>query len=250
MSVDSSDEILDSILGSNTIWGMSKSDMEAKSFDEAKVSRNKSLLQCVAVQHRYFHRFQLRRLFLCNRCHLTFDSLLPCQRDFGEPLRFGQYVNLVHVLSSKVLNKTKKVADAEPQCLEVSLGDIGIESYFRVMPQFKSRSIGDLVYVGDTIFLQCCGGFGEFYLRASPKFRIEEDEEYTKIDPTALALLKTSNASSQDSLISELATQVEKTSKDPREVNASSNPSGWVFNMFSPYNPKAGDFLTSCLPFR
>ena len=37
MSVDSSDEVMDALLGSNAQqWGMSKSDMEAKSFEDAK----------------------------------------------------------------------------------------------------------------------------------------------------------------------------------------------------------------------
>ena len=138
-------------------------------------------------------------------------ALTPPPSDFGEPLRFGQYINLVHVLSSKVMNKTKKVAEAEPQCLGISLGDLGIESYFRVMPQFKSRSIGDLVYVGDTIYLQCCGGFGEFFFRASPKFRIEDDEEYARLDPTAVSLLKTEEKLEADEhRTSELAAQGER----------------------------------------
>ncbi|GMH68461.1 hypothetical protein TL16_g04935 [Triparma laevis f. inornata] len=242
MTVDSTDEIMETLLGAGA-WGQEKGDAEKKSFEEAKA-------------------------------------------DFGEPLRFGQYINLVHILSNKVLNKTKNVAPAEPQCLEISLGEVGIESYFRVMPQFKSRSIGDLVYVGDTIYLQCCGGYGEFFFRASGKYRIEDDEDYVRLDPTAASLLKNSTRNPRSSSPSNSPEHLDshsndphsdshresgavrrrshqmsslgfshdifipKSPRDPREVNASSNPTGWVFNMFSPYAPQMESYLTSCLPFR
>ncbi|GMH92564.1 hypothetical protein TrST_g7260 [Triparma strigata] len=222
MSMDSSEEIMESIIGAGS-WGQERGDVEKKSFEDAK-------------------------------------------SDFGEPLRFGQYINLVHILSNKVLNKTKNVAPAEPQCLEISLGEVGIESYFRVMPQFKSRSIGDLVYVGDTIYLQCCGGYGEFFFRASAKYKIEDDEDYVRLDPTAATLLKKTGTTHGTPTISESDPAkrsrsnnfnsfsanilTPKVPKDPREVNASSNPTGWVFNMFSPYNPQMDSYVTSCLPFR
>ena len=50
------------------------------------------------------------------------------------------------------------------------------------MSQYKSRSVGELVYSGDTIHLKCCGGAGDFYLRSSNKLKIEDDAEYGFLD--------------------------------------------------------------------
>ena len=36
-------------------------------------------------------------------------------KDFGQPLRFGQYINLLHVVSDKVVTRTNSTAAAEMQ---------------------------------------------------------------------------------------------------------------------------------------
>jgi len=99
-----------------------------------------------------------------------------------QPLRFGSYVNLVHATSLKFLTKTSNPASAEPQCHAMALYPVPtIDAYFRVLPQFKSSSFGDLVYVGDTVYLQCCGGVtSDFFLRATSKLTVDPNEDFVE----------------------------------------------------------------------
>ena len=150
----------------------------------------------------------------------------------SQPLRFGSYVNLVHATSLKFLTKTSKSANAEPQCQAMSLHPVPtIDAYFRVLPQFKSRSLGDLVYVGDTIYLQCCGGVtADFFLRATPKFTVNPNEDFV-VD-------KFEQLAEQEESGSDSALIPKKTILSDREVNASNARSGWSFHIFAPLPPQ------------
>jgi len=172
--------------------------------------------------------------------------------DFGQRLRFGDYVNLLHVVSNKVVSRTDLTAGAEMQCLEVALNkDVSIDSYFQIMPQYKSRSIGEIVYSGDPIYLKCCGGTGDFFLRASNKFKIHEDPDYGFIDfsahsPSYERRLKDNRRMSN----AQIALHRPHKWSDAREVNASSKPSPWMLNLYSPYEVKSAQYLSAISPFR
>ena len=101
--------------------------------------------------------------------------------------------------------------------------DVSIDSYFQIMPQYKSRSIGEIVYSGDPIYLKCCGGTGDFFLRASNKFKIHEDPDYGFIDfsahsPSYERRLKDNRRMSN----AQIALHRPHKWSDAREVNASS----------------------------
>jgi hypothetical protein len=125
---------------------------------------------------------------------------------------------------------------------------VSIDSYFQVLPQYKSRSKGELVYSEDPIYLKCCGGSGDFFLRSSNKFKIQDDADYEFLDLAGQSS-QSERSSRRGSSAHFLLGKTHKWSS-PREVNASNNPSTWTFNIYSQYNTKLSSYLSTVSPFR
>jgi hypothetical protein len=87
--------------------------------------------------------------------------------DGTELIKFGDVIQLQHVSSGLFLATHKTPAPLNPNCRRVSLKHGSMASNFRILPRFKVRSVGSLVYAGDQIQLQSVK-FEHLRLGASP----------------------------------------------------------------------------------
>mmetsp|Transcript_2615 Transcript_2615/g.3205 ORF Transcript_2615/g.3205 Transcript_2615/m.3205 type:complete len:705 (+) Transcript_2615:139-2253(+) len=85
----------------------------------------------------------------------------------AELIKFGDVIQLQHVSSQLFLATHKTPAPLNPNCRRVSLKHGSLACNFRILPRFKVRSIGSLVYAGDQIQLQSIK-FDHLRLGASP----------------------------------------------------------------------------------
>jgi hypothetical protein len=73
------------------------------------------------------------------------------RRLLGKPLLYGQVVQLLSTHFKKYLTVTGKTCAQHR--LQVSLSKVA--GYFRIMPRYRIRFVGDTVRVGETVALQC-----------------------------------------------------------------------------------------------
>lgn len=73
------------------------------------------------------------------------------RRLLGKPVVYGQVIQLLNTHFKKYLTVTGKTSAQHR--LQVSLSSAA--GYFRVMPRYRIRFVGDTVRIGDTVALQC-----------------------------------------------------------------------------------------------
>jgi len=95
------------------------------------------------------------------------ERLVRCSPDDpSEPIRYGDVVQLQHVNSGLFLAMHKTPAPLNPTCRKVSLKGGSLAAHFKILPKYKVRSIGSLVYSDDEIVFQSVKHEG-LYLGAS-----------------------------------------------------------------------------------
>jgi hypothetical protein len=83
------------------------------------------------------------------------DDILEKQyKGEGFPIKYGDVVQLEHHKSQLFLAMHKTPAPVNSNCRKVSLKSGSFAAHFRILPRFKVRSIGSLVYANDEIVLQ------------------------------------------------------------------------------------------------
>jgi hypothetical protein len=71
-----------------------------------------------------------------------------------EAIRYGDVVQLQHVRSGLFMAVHKTPAPSDPNCRKVSLKAGSRAAHLKILPKYKVRSIGSLVYADDQIVLQ------------------------------------------------------------------------------------------------
>jgi hypothetical protein len=72
----------------------------------------------------------------------------------SELIKYGDIISLQHVRSGLFMATHKTPAPLNPNCRKVSLKKGSLASHFRILPRFKVRSKGSVVYADDQIQLQ------------------------------------------------------------------------------------------------
>ena len=72
----------------------------------------------------------------------------------GAPVKYGDVVQLQHLSSGLFLGLHKTPAFVNPNARRVSLKRGATAGQFRIMPRFKVRSVGSVVYADDEVVLQ------------------------------------------------------------------------------------------------
>lgn len=73
------------------------------------------------------------------------------RRLLGKPVLYGQVIQLLNTHFKKYLTVTGKTSAQHR--LQVSLSSVA--GYFRIMPRYRIRFVGDTIRVGETVALQC-----------------------------------------------------------------------------------------------
>jgi hypothetical protein len=90
-----------------------------------------------------------------SEAHQNAEHLEKLIRGEGtEPIKYGDVVQLQHVQSGLFVATHKTPAPMNPSCRKVSLKAGSFACQIRILPRFKVRSKGSLVYVDDQIQLQ------------------------------------------------------------------------------------------------
>lgn len=76
------------------------------------------------------------------------------RRLLGKPVLYGQVIQLFNSHFKKYLCITGKTTTGSNNHLKVNLSDQSV-GYFRIMPRYRIRFVGDKIRLGDTIALQC-----------------------------------------------------------------------------------------------
>lgn len=83
------------------------------------------------------------------------DNSFVSSRLVGEPVQYGQVIQLFHVSTQKFLTIKRTAADVERGALKVVLFDGGTQgSWFNLMPGFRTKLEGDKCLFGDIIELE------------------------------------------------------------------------------------------------
>ena len=122
--------------------------------------RSDDLIQYIAITNSLLLVASLLAPLFASLLSPQMTDFKKAYKDFGEPLRFGHYVNLLHVVSNKVVTKTSVTAGAELQCLEVALTKgISTDSYFQVrlgeggLERSDSKSNKHPTHIADNLLL-------------------------------------------------------------------------------------------------
>jgi hypothetical protein len=143
------------------------------------------------------------------------------QQRSGEPILYGQEIQLRHVASQMMLRAKAENADGDRTCSKLDISEVGgIGCYFKVAAKFKFRQEGDKVVYGDHVFLASVRL--DMFLHATEK----------PIDQTRYSAFRPSTA--QTSLDS---------APNLYEANLSQNAKSWRFTPYGFYKSDSGYFL-------
>ena len=81
------------------------------------------------------------------------EALGKLHRGLGLPIKYGDVVQLKHRKSRLFLGMHKIPAPVNSNHRKVSLKPGSYAAHFRILPRFKVRSMGSLVYANDEIVL-------------------------------------------------------------------------------------------------
>jgi hypothetical protein len=107
--------------------------------------------------------------------------------DSSESVRYGDVVQLQHVNSGLFLAVHKTPAPLNPTCRKVSLKAGSLAAHFKILPKYKVRSIGSLVYSDDEIVFQSVK-HESLYLGASDPLKEGSEDLIGDVKHTELRL--------------------------------------------------------------
>ena len=93
------------------------------------------------------------------------DNKLEFKRRKGDPVPYGQTIQLYHVASRRYVRiSTTTTSRREPSHLKVDLSEeITRGSWFRIMPRFKVRAEGDPIRGNDQVVIESVESVGQYW---------------------------------------------------------------------------------------